>query len=65
MNKNEVINVTVNPDGTVEVDAVGFKGKGCKAATEFLEKALGMDTTKSKKKPEFDAVETVRQTQRA
>ncbi len=62
--KNEIINVTVNPDGTVEVHAEGFKGKGCEAATKFIEEALGMDAKNRKKLPEYYANETVKLTQK-
>lgn len=61
--KNEIINVVVNPDGTVEVSAEGFKGKGCEAATKFIEEALGMDGDR-KKLPEYYANETVKLTQK-
>jgi hypothetical protein len=59
------INVSLLPDGSIEIDAVNFKGSACTKATEFLEKSLGMDTAKRKKKPEWSANETVSQVQRA
>lgn len=65
MKKDEVINVSILPDGTIEIDAVGFKGASCAEATKFLEQALGMDTSKRRKKPEFESTETVKHTQRA
>lgn len=37
----QVIEVLVGPNGEVKLEAHGFKGKSCKEATEFLEKALG------------------------
>ena len=52
----KTVQVTVSPEGEVLVEALGFKGKGCKAATEAIEKALGV-TGKTKTKPEFDAQE--------
>lgn len=63
--KNEIINVTLGPDGTVEVAAEGFKGKGCEAATKFIEEALGMGDGDRKKLPEYYANETVKLTQKA
>jgi hypothetical protein len=48
----KTINVTVDENGGVEIEAVGFKGHSCEQATAALEKALGMKT-KSIKKPEY------------
>lgn len=45
--------VTATPTGQVTVEAAGFKGKGCAAASEFLTKALGTATS-VKHKPEFN-----------
>lgn len=50
------ITVTVSPAGEVEVEAHGFKGKGCTAATKAIEEALGV-STKDKKKPEYNQPE--------
>jgi Protein of unknown function (DUF2997) len=58
MKNEEIINVTLGPDGTVEIDAVNFKGGACEKATAFLEKALGMNTDR-KKKPEYFQTESV------
>jgi len=46
------IEITVNPDGSVEIDAVGFKGAECEKATKAYEEALGGKVT-STRKPEF------------
>jgi len=46
------IEVIVNKDGSLKIDAVGFKGADCQKATEFLERALGRVSGKTKK-PEF------------
>lgn len=46
------IEVVVKPDGTLAIDAVGFKGADCEKATAFLERVLGRNTGKVKK-PEF------------
>ena len=37
------IEILFGPEGEVVVEAVGFKGKGCKEATKFLEEALGTE----------------------
>ena len=63
MSKKSII-VTIGTDGTVEVEADGFRGKGCTAATKFIEEALGMDGKGRKFKPEYSQSETVNQTQR-
>ena len=48
----KTIEVVVNTDGGIRIDAVGFKGADCEKATAFLEKALGTVTGKQKK-PEY------------
>lgn len=50
--------VSILPDGTTTVDAQGFKGKGCQAATEQIAIALGgpnRDASDDKKKPDYFA----------
>lgn len=49
--------VTATPTGAVTVEADGFKGQGCAAASEFLTKALGT-VTQVTKKPEFTQLAT-------
>lgn len=46
------IKVTVNEDGSLEIEAVGYKGNACEKATAALEKALGV-AGKRTKKPEY------------
>jgi hypothetical protein len=46
------IKITIDEDASIEVEAVGFKGKACEQATAALIKALGT-TVSSKKKPEY------------
>ena len=46
------VDVIINADGTVELDAHGFKGKGCKAVTDALTRGLG-DKTDEGKKPDY------------
>ncbi len=38
----KTIEVTVSPKGEVTVETKGFAGRSCKAASEALEKALGV-----------------------
>ena len=47
------ISVIIHKNGEVTVTPSGYRGKRCKQATEFLEKALGMDDSKSRKLPEY------------
>lgn len=47
----EVI-VTVEADGTVKIEAVGFQGQACEKATRAIEQALGKVKAKTYK-PEF------------
>lgn len=47
--------VTVEADGTIKIEAVGYKGNACQKATEALERALGTVTGGSKKPEYFQA----------
>lgn len=49
------IEIEVGPGGEVAVEAVGFKGKGCEAATEAIEKAIGVASGERRFKPEHKA----------
>ena len=46
------IEVIVNVDGSLVIEAVGFKGPACDKATRFLEEALGQIASKQRK-PSF------------
>ena len=45
------IEITFNEDGSSSVEAHGFSGQGCKAATADYERAIGTSGTR-KMKPE-------------
>lgn len=48
--------IEIARDGTTKIDAQGFKGVGCAAATEQIEIAIGGASKKKKtKKPEWSA----------
>ena len=40
-NTSQMIEITVKPDGSTSLETKGFAGNGCRAASEFLERALG------------------------
>lgn len=44
--------VTVDETGEVKVEAKGVKGRGCKALTDAIERAIG-DVTGDRQTPEF------------
>ena len=46
------IEIIIQPDGELKIDAVGFAGSDCEKATKFLEDALGTVADK-RKKPEY------------
>ena len=46
------IEIIIYPDGTLKIDAIGFKGADCEQATKFLESALGQ-TAQKQRKPEY------------
>lgn len=47
------VTVTINPDGTTNIDVDGVKGSGCEKYTEAVIKALGGKKVDDKKKPEY------------
>lgn len=49
--KKQIV-IEVNPKGGVKIEAVGFNGVGCEAATKAIEEALGQVGDR-KKKPEY------------
>ena len=57
------IEVIVNADGSLVVDAIGFKGPNCEKATRFLEEALGRIAAKQRK-PAFNERTQMRRQQR-
>ena len=46
------IHVRVTPTGEITVEAEGFQGKGCEAATKAIEEALGKSRERTRK-PDF------------
>jgi hypothetical protein len=46
------IHVRVSPTGDITVEAAGFQGNGCEAATKAIEDALGNPRERTRK-PEF------------
>lgn len=57
------IRVDIAEDGTVKIEAIGYEGPACTAATAALEKALGITGTGRKLKPEYQrraAAQTVK-----
>ena len=46
------IEVIVQPDGQVAIEAMGFTGADCEKATAFLEQVLGVIQNR-RKKPEY------------
>jgi hypothetical protein len=50
--KKQIV-IEVSPTGEIKIEAVGFNGKGCEAATKAIEDALGTVGTR-KRKPEFN-----------
>ena len=46
------LEILVQPDGKIAIDALGFSGPDCEQATKFLESALGL-TGEMRRKPEY------------
>ena len=55
--------VRVSPNGDIQVEADGFKGKGCEAATQAIEEALGKRTARSFKPEHRQAGGVIQQQQ--
>jgi len=60
---SRTIEVIVAPDGSIQIDAVGFQGTDCEKATAFLEEALGQVADRQRK-PEYHSRRTVSRKQR-
>lgn len=54
MNRTQrrTVEVHVATDGSLAIEAVAFRGSDCEQATRFLEEALGVIGTKTRK-PEY------------
>ena len=57
------IELTVEPNGQISIEAVGFSGPSCEKATAFLEQVLGKATSK-RHKPDYYRRARVNKTQR-
>jgi hypothetical protein len=57
------IEVIVEPDGSLKIDAVGFHGADCEKATAFLEQALGRIDNRQRK-PEYNTRQQICRKQR-
>lgn len=60
---HRTIEVTIDPEGIVTIEATGFRGNACEAATKEIEEALGLKKAR-KKKPEYLALNTTSATHR-
>ena len=60
---SRAIEVIVSPAGEIKIDAVGFKGPDCEQATKFLELALGVVNSRTKK-PEYHQTRTAKPQQK-
>ena len=54
------IEVTINEDGTVDIDVNGVQGKACEKYTDALRQALDATVLSDNKKPEYYQVETTK-----
>lgn len=55
------IEVIINMDGSLEIEAVGFTASDCEKATDFLEKALGLVSSRNRKGEYYRAVPVKKQ----
>lgn len=61
--KQRIIEVVVQADGSLKIEAVGFAGADCEKATAFLEDALGVRSER-KRKTEYYCREEAKQRQK-
>ena len=57
----KTIEEAIGPDGSLKIEAVGFKGADCERATAFLERALGRISGRRKKSEYYHQEEIKRQ----
>jgi len=57
------IDITINPDGTIDFDQLGWEGKECDGAIDDLIKAIGKEMS-SKKKTEWRKKVKIKQQQK-
>ena len=57
------IEVLVDPQGGIQIEAVNFKGPDCEQATRFLEEALG-EIKHRRRKPAYLSRATTKKQQR-
>lgn len=55
------IEIVISPAGQAQVRTTGFIGSNCRAASQFLEQALGI-TTQEQLTPEFHQITDLQQT---
>ena len=48
----KVIEILINPNGQLNINAAGFQGADCEKATAFLERALG-EAKQKQRKPDW------------
>ncbi|MBI3852726.1 MAG: DUF2997 domain-containing protein [Verrucomicrobia bacterium] len=48
----KIIEILINPQGQLTINAAGFQGADCEQATAFLESALGQPSNRTRK-PEW------------
>jgi hypothetical protein len=47
--RTKTVEVVIQPGGQLQIEAHGFTGTGCEAATQFLEEALGSPGARKRK----------------
>jgi len=57
------IDITINPDGTIDFDQLGWEDKSCDGAIDDLIRAIGKETS-SKKKAEWRKKVQIKQQQK-
>lgn len=54
MAKSRQVDITIHEDGKVDFDQIGYSGKACSTDIDDLVKALGTQTSATKKKEYYD-----------
>lgn len=54
MENQHEIDIQINPDGTVDIDLIGYHGQGCDVDLKKIAKQLGVVLSSKKKQEYYD-----------
>jgi hypothetical protein len=54
MDEQKEIDIKINPDGTVDIDLIGYHGQGCDIDMKKIQKQIGIVVSNKKKCEYYD-----------